>query len=275
MASKTVTRSTDRTIHKVYISFQISQRVFFSASTIHAQWKKLSFPLNSSNDTLIVFLSCMCELISMAGSNFLDTTYVQIWPTYLFDGHPLSKKPSTPKMSLGIAYMKYVPVFAVFCAHIISSHQVMGYFSRNFTFVENDEQTDKLVFCHSKEARSFTTRNALSVNMKKEGVFHCVLQSGRGTNERRCNGLPEYLYTGNVDINEHYVFDWFQLEGFRLVPNLKVAGICRHSLLFLKFRHKMPLPWLGETSKLQYDCYGIRHFSENREATCWGLDSKT
>ena len=142
-------------------------------------------------------------------------------------------------MSLGIAYMKYVPVFAVFCAHIISSHQVMGYFSRNFTFVENDEQTHKLVFCHSKEARSFTTRNALSVNMKKEGVFHCVLQSGRGTNERGCNGLPEYLYTGNVDINEHYVFDWFQLEGFRLVPNLKVAGICRHSLLFLKFRHKI------------------------------------
>ena len=78
MASKTVTRSTDRTIHEVYISFQISQRVFFfSASTIHAQWKKLSFPLNSSNDTLIVFLSCMCELISMAGSNFLDATCVQ------------------------------------------------------------------------------------------------------------------------------------------------------------------------------------------------------
>ena len=24
----------------------------------------------------------------MAGSNFLDTTYVQIWPTYLFDGPP-------------------------------------------------------------------------------------------------------------------------------------------------------------------------------------------
>ena len=29
MASKTVTRSTDRTTHEVYISFQISQRVFF------------------------------------------------------------------------------------------------------------------------------------------------------------------------------------------------------------------------------------------------------
>ena len=146
-------------------------------------------------------------------------------------------------MSLGIAYMKYVPVFAVFCAHTISCHQVMVlYFSRNFTFVENDEQTHKLVFCHSKEARSLTTRNALSVNMKKEGVFHCVLQSGRGTNERGCNGLLEYLYTGNVDINEHYVFDWFQLEGFRLVSNLKVAGVCRHCLLFLKFRRKMPVP---------------------------------
>ena len=93
----------------------------------------------------------------------------------IFDGHPLSKKPSTPKMSLGIAYMKYVPVFAVFFAHTISSHQVMVYFSRTFTFVENDEQTHKLVFCHSKEARSFTTRNALSVNRKKEGVFHSVL----------------------------------------------------------------------------------------------------
>ena len=199
---------------------------------------------------MIVFLSCMCELISMAGTRHMSSLLYQIWPTYLFDGHPLSKKPSTPKMSLGIAYMKYVPVFAVFCAHTISS-QVMGYFSRTFTFVENDEQTHKLVFCHSKEARSFTTRNALSVNMKKEGVFDCVLQSGRGTNERGCNGLLQYLYTGNVDINEHYVFDWFQLEGFRLVPNLKVAGICRHCLLFLKFRHKMPVPWLGETSKLQ------------------------
>ena len=206
----------------------------------------------------------------MAGTRHMSSSLY----TYLFNGHPLSKKPSTPKMSLGIAYMKYVSVFAVFSAHTISSHQVMVYFSRTFTFVENDEQTHKLVFCHSKEVRSFTTRNALSVNMKKEVVFDCVLQSGRGTNERGCNGLLEYLYTGNVDIKEHYVFDWFQLEGFRLVPNLKVAGICRHCLLFLKFRHKMPVPWLGETSKLQYDCYGIRHFSENREATCWGLDSK-
>ena len=94
----------------------------------------------------------------------------------LFDGHPLSKKPSTPKMSLGIAYMKYVSVFAVFCAHTISSHQVMVCFSRTFTFVENDEQTHKLVFCHSKEVRSFTTRNALSVNMKKEVVFDCVFR---------------------------------------------------------------------------------------------------
>ena len=71
-------------------------------------------------------------------------------------------------MSLGIAYMKYVPVFAVFCAHIISSHQVIGYFSRNFTFVENDEQTHKLGFCHSKEARSFTTHNAQRAERQHE-----------------------------------------------------------------------------------------------------------
>ena len=34
--------------------------------------KKVSFPLNSSNDTLIDCFSSMCELIAMAGSNFLD-----------------------------------------------------------------------------------------------------------------------------------------------------------------------------------------------------------
>ena len=54
------------------------------------------------------------------------------------------------------------------------------------------------------------------------------------------NALLEYLYIGNVDINEHYVFDWFQLEDFLLVPNL-VAGICRRCLLFLKFRNKIPV----------------------------------
>ena len=154
MASKTVTRSTDRTIHEVYISFQISQRVFFCLNYSRTMKETVSFPLNSSNDTLIVFLSCMCELISTAGTRHMSSSLYQIRPTYLYDGHPLSKKPSTPKMSLGIAYMTYVPVFAVFRAHTISSHQVMGYFSRTFTFVENDEQTHKLVFCHSKEART-------------------------------------------------------------------------------------------------------------------------
>ena len=51
-----VTCRTDRTIHEVYISFQIYRKVFLglSVSTIYAQ-KKTSFPLNSSNDTLIVF----------------------------------------------------------------------------------------------------------------------------------------------------------------------------------------------------------------------------
>ena len=61
-------------------------------------------------------------------------------------------------------------------------------------------------------------------------------------NKLSFNGLLECLYTGNVDINELYVFDWFQLEDFLLVSNLKVAGICRHCLLFLKFRHKIPVP---------------------------------
>ena len=82
-------------------------------------------------------------------------------------------------LSMWILIYSFSDTYYVWAACVISSHQVMGYFSRNFTFVENDEQTHKLVFCHSKEARSFTTRNALSVNMKKEGVFHCVLQSGR------------------------------------------------------------------------------------------------
>ena len=49
----------DRTVRKVYISFQISRRVFLgpSALTVHAQ-RKRPFPFNSSNDTLIVFLPC-------------------------------------------------------------------------------------------------------------------------------------------------------------------------------------------------------------------------
>ena len=54
------------------LAFKYLKEFFFSNSTIHVQLKKLSCPLNSWNDTSIVFLSCMCELITMAGSNFLD-----------------------------------------------------------------------------------------------------------------------------------------------------------------------------------------------------------
>ena len=171
MASKTVTRSIDRTIHEFYISFQISQRVLFSASTIHAQWKKLSFPLNSSKDTLIVFLSCMCELITMAGHDICTVHYIKYdKPTSL----TATRCPRSPRLR------KWVWV-----SHIWNMYLFSRCFSRTqsvvikswfITFVENDEQTHKLVFCHSKEARSFTTRNALSVNMKKERVFRCVLE---------------------------------------------------------------------------------------------------
>ena len=50
-----VTCRIDRTIHEVYISFQISRKVFLglSVSTIHAQKNVFSFQL--FNDTLIVF----------------------------------------------------------------------------------------------------------------------------------------------------------------------------------------------------------------------------
>ena len=55
-----ITCRIDRTIQEVYISSQISRKVFLglSASTIHAQRKCLSFKLNSLNDALIVFPPC-------------------------------------------------------------------------------------------------------------------------------------------------------------------------------------------------------------------------
>lgn len=56
-----------RTIHKVFISFQMSRRVFFglSALTINMQRKCLSFKLFKQ---YIDCFTSMCELITMAGS---------------------------------------------------------------------------------------------------------------------------------------------------------------------------------------------------------------
>ena len=60
----------DRTIHEVCISFQLSRRVFLglSAATIHAQRKCLFLLFKRYIDCF----SSMRELITMAGSNFLD-----------------------------------------------------------------------------------------------------------------------------------------------------------------------------------------------------------
>ena len=49
----------DHTKHKVYISFQISRRVFLGLSA----YKNVSFPLNSSNDASFYF---MCERTDQA-----------------------------------------------------------------------------------------------------------------------------------------------------------------------------------------------------------------
>ena len=61
----------DRTIHEVCASFQTSRRLFLglSASTIHAQ-RKCLFLLTLQ---AIHCFSSMCELITMAGSNFSDS----------------------------------------------------------------------------------------------------------------------------------------------------------------------------------------------------------
>ena len=52
----------DRTIRKVYISFQdlsnISQSFSRPFCLDNSRAKKVPFPFNSSNDTLIVFLPC-------------------------------------------------------------------------------------------------------------------------------------------------------------------------------------------------------------------------
>ena len=60
----------DRTIHEIYYSFQISRQVFrgLSASTIPAE-RKWCFKLFK---LYIDCFSSMCELITMAASNFLD-----------------------------------------------------------------------------------------------------------------------------------------------------------------------------------------------------------
>ena len=47
----------DRTMHEVCISFQTSRKVFLGRLD-KTRAKKVSFPLNFSNDTLIVFLPC-------------------------------------------------------------------------------------------------------------------------------------------------------------------------------------------------------------------------
>ena len=61
----------DRTIHEVYISFQISRRVFQGLLPRQSTHKQSVF----SSILFRYYLDCfssMCELITMARSNFLD-----------------------------------------------------------------------------------------------------------------------------------------------------------------------------------------------------------
>ena len=51
-----INRRIDHTEHEVYVRFQISRRVALGFN--HSLTKKVSFPLNSSNDALIVLLPC-------------------------------------------------------------------------------------------------------------------------------------------------------------------------------------------------------------------------
>ena len=63
----------DHTLHKVYNSFQISCKVFLGlCASKNLCTKKVSSPLNSSNNLWINCFSSICKLITMVGSNFVD-----------------------------------------------------------------------------------------------------------------------------------------------------------------------------------------------------------